>query len=126
MTPLIRRIYCGVEFKPTILSELTFSGLGMGTFAKDGLVFHRFYITFVDRNTRIISGRWLGMTPDDSHIDSWKSIMSIQLPGMYCIPETTTKRFSLAGTNFIYAPSVIRAEDEILIHQKTQPYVQIR
>lgn len=126
MAPLIRKIYCGVEFKPTILSELTFAGQGMGTFAKDGLVFHRFHITFVDRRSRIISGRWLGMTPDDSHIDDWKSVMSIKLPGMHCVPETYTKRFCLAGSNFVNVPSIIRAEDEILIHQKTQPYVQIR
>jgi hypothetical protein len=66
------------------------------------------------------------MTPDDSHIDNWKTVMAIKLPGMHCVPETYTKRFTLAGSNFVYVPSIIRAEDEILIHQKTQPYVQIR
>lgn len=125
---LSRKIYCGVQFKPSILSELIFAGDGIGTFTKDGYVFHRFRITHVDRSTNALCGRWIGMTPCDAYIENWQPAMSFTLPRMHIEDTTSTQLeyFSLACSNAVRAPVSIKAEDEILIHQRTNPYVQIR
>lgn len=127
---LIRRIYCGVQFKPSILSELIFAGEGMGTFAKDGYTFHRFKVTHVDRSINVLCGRWVGMTPCTSYIQSWNPVLYITYPTMRIRDINDSRHplthYSLACTNIIKVPYDINAEDEILIHQQTNPYVQIR
>ena len=127
---LTRRIYCGVQFKPSILSELIFAGEGIGTFAKDGYVFHRFKVTHIDRSTNSIYGRWIGITPYDMYIESWKPVMSVTFPTMSIEYVDGSQHnfayYSMACSNIVKVPDSIKAEDEILIHQKKNPYVQIR
>lgn len=120
---LVRKIFCEVPFEPSILSGLIFAGHGMGTFTKDGYIFHRCLITHVDYQTLSLSSRWLGMTPSYSHVNRWKCTNSITLPKFTVKKEDNISLFYLNNNNcFVYAPSDIKAEDEILIHQTTNCY----
>lgn len=127
---LTRNVFCGVQFKPSILSELIFAGEGVGTFVKDGFIFHRFKVTHVDRSTNAICGRWIGMTPSNSYVENWKPSMLFTFPTMRVLDIDVSQNklvyYSMACTSIVQAPDTIKAEDEILIHQKTNPYVQIR
>jgi hypothetical protein len=119
---LVRKIFCEVPFEPSILSGLIFAGHGMGTFTKDGYIYHRCLITHVDLLSNSLSCRWLGMTPGYNHINNWKCTSSITLPKMTVKDEEFLTTFYLANRYIINTPADIKAEDEILIHQTTNCY----
>jgi hypothetical protein len=119
---IVRKVFCEVPFEPSILVGLIFAGHGMGTFTKDGYIFHRCLITHVDYSSNSLSCRWLGMTPGYTFINNWKCTNSITVPKMINKKEDILTSFYLTNSCIVYVPSDIKAEDEILFHQTTNCY----
>jgi hypothetical protein len=119
----IRRVFSNVRFDHGILTKLIFGGHGMGTFVKDGIIFHRCLITYVDLDSSNMSCRWLGMIPNDNHIQDFKGDYSFNLQSTEWKEETILHPFYLSHRYRLYLPFSIRAEDELIIGRTGNPYV---
>lgn len=118
----IRRVFSNIHFDHSILTKLIFQGHGMGTFVKDGIIFHRCSVTFVDLEMNHISCRWLGMIPSESHIQDFKGDYSFTLPTMEWKEEPHLQPFYLSHRYRMHLPFGIRAEDELIIGRLGNPY----
>lgn len=118
----VRRVYSNIVFEHGILTSLIFKGHGLGTFVKDGIIFHRCLITHVDRLGLRLSGRWLGMTPKDQHIDNFTGEHSFQLPSMEWKEDTILETYYLNCRYPVRLPFSVKAEDELIIGRLGNPY----
>lgn len=118
----VRNVFSNFTFEHSILTKLIFSGHSMGTFVKDGAIFHRGLITHVNRDTNIISGRWLGMKPAEWYIDGFKAEHSFNLSNMTWKTEKDVDIFYLENSHVVYLPTNVQSEDEIIIRQYGNPY----
>ena len=118
----IRRVYSNILFEQSILTKLIFAGHGMGTFVKDGIIFHRCLVTYVDLNLNLVSCRWLGMIPGDEYIQNFKGDYSFQLPSMEWKEENCLQPFFLSHRYRIHLPMTVRAEDELIVGRTGNPY----
>ncbi len=118
----VRHVFSNFKFEHSILTKLIFNGHSVGTFAKDGAIFHRGLITHVNRDTNTLSGRWLGMTPAECYVDGFKGKHMFDSPNMMWKDATGFDMFYLSNIHIVYLPSDVQAEDEIVVHQHGNPY----
>ncbi len=118
----VRRVFSNVSFEHSILTKLIFGGQSIGTFVKDGAIFHRCLVTHINKDSNAISGRWLGMQPGDRHVDGFKGYCSFDIRNMNWKEETRFDVFYLSNIHVVYLPTNVQAEDEILVHQYGNPY----
>ena len=118
----VRRVFSNVRFDHGILTKLIFGGHSMGTFVKDGIIFHRCLITHVDRWGMRLSGRWLGMTPGDQYIENFEGEHSFKIQTMQWKEEPHLQTFYLSCIYPVRIPFSVEAEDEILVGRLGNPY----
>lgn len=118
----IRRVFSNVYFDHGILTKLIFGGHGMGMFVKDGIIFHRCLITYVDLHSNQLSCRWLGMVPGDEHVRNYRGDYSFDLPSMKWKEEQYVQTFCLSKRYHIQVPACVKAEDELIIGRVGNPY----
>jgi hypothetical protein len=118
----VRRVFSNIHFDHSILTKLIFGGHSMGTFVKDGIIFHRCLITFVDLHSTQVSCRWIGMVPNDEHVNNFRGDHSFELLSMKWKDENYLQSFCLAKRYNIQLPMHVRAEDEIIVGCTGNPY----
>jgi len=118
----IRRVFSNINFEHGILTKLIFEGRGMGTFVKDGIIFHRCLITYVDLHSNQLSCRWLGMVPGDEHVRNYRGDYSFDLHSMKWKDEQYFHSFCLANRYHIQLPINVYPEDEVIIGRLGNPY----
>ena len=118
----VRRVYSNVKFEHGILTNLIFKGHAIGTFVKDGIIFHRCLITHVDRWGLRLSGRWLGMIPGDQHMDNFTGEHSFNLQNMEWKEEPRVETFYFGCRYPLQLPYSVEAEDELIIGRIGNPY----
>jgi len=118
----IRRVYSNIVFEHNILTQLILRGNSIGTFVKDGIIFHRCLITYVDLSSNQVSCRWMGMIPGDECMQGFKGDYSFKIPSMEWKEENTLFPFCLSRRYYIQLPSSIKAEDELIVGRSGNPY----
>jgi hypothetical protein len=118
----VRHVFSNLMFEHSILTKLIFNGHSIGTFVKDGAIFHRCLITHINRDSNTISGRWLGMQPSHKYIDGFKGEQLFDIRNMEWKDGCGLDVFYLSNIHIVYLPSNVQAEDEILVHQYGNPY----
>ena len=118
----VRRVFSNMQFDHSILTKLIFGGHGMGTFVKDGIIFHRCLITYVDLHSNRINCRWLGMIPRDEYVQNFRGDYSFKLPSLEWTEEDILHPFYLAYRYQVHLPFTVRAEDELIIGRSGNPY----
>lgn len=117
-----RFVFSDTVFEHTILTKLIFSGHSIGTFVKDGFIFHRCLITDVNKRSNILSGRWLGMTPSPYIVDGFKAYNSFQTHDPKWRKNSSLQTFYLGNQFVVYLPNNVQPEDEVLVQQLGNPY----
>jgi hypothetical protein len=118
----IRRVFSNVKFDHSILTKLIFQGHSIGTFVKDGIIFHRCLVTYVDLNSGRLSCRWIGMIPNDEHMNNFLGEHSFELSSMEWNEEQHLHPFCISHRYHVHLPFTVRAEDELIVGRSGNPY----